>query len=308
MSIIINRYQRNFLVKYSFDPAVPYYKKEDFKGLKGTEDSFINKNFQEIRYFSYFYEPITHKKIILFLPGIGPGHKAYLREINEYAKAGYKVITLDYEGCGYSKGIRLPSIYQPTRDVLELLNIIGFKNEIVVVGHSLGAFTALNIVNKVTKIKKAVIISGFLNPKLGMMKFVKSSFIASRISNYEYSVNPDFKELDNLSYLKHTTDDIMFVHSIDDKSCGYKYIIPKISKFNNSHLSFYIEEHKRHNPTYTVEAVKYKDKIVNKYFDLVRKNIFKSIEEKKEYFKDVSLEKLTTPDEFVFDKITNFIG
>ena len=112
----------------------------------------------------------------------------------------------------------------------------------------------------------------------------------------------------NFNYLKSTTDEIFFIHSIDDPTVGFKYLIPKVSKLNNPHLSFYIEEHKRHTPTYKVEAVKYKDKIINKYFKLSKKEKFHSEEERKNYFKDVSIDKLTETDPVVFTKIFEFIG
>ena len=308
MASIANIYQKNFLLRYDFDPAIPYYKKEDFKGLKGDENVFTSTRYQEIHYFTYYREPVRFKKTFLFLPGIGPGHKAYLRTINELTTKGYKVITLDYEGCGYSTGNHLPSINQPTLDTIELLNHLKFKNEVVVIGHSLGAYTALNVVNRVNSIKKAIIISGFLNPKYGMIKFVKLPIFASKISKYEASLDNRFNDSMNLDYLKNTSDDIFFIHSIDDPKVSYKHLVPKVSKLHNPHLSFYIEEHKRHNPTYTIEAVKYKDKVLDKYFKLVKKEKLQSEEERKAYFKDISIDKMTEIDPVVINKIISFIG
>ena len=274
MSIVVDLYARNFLTRYDFDVAIPYFKAEDFKGLHALEDTFKNANGVDIHYFTYFYLPIRFSKTILFLPGIGPGHKAYLRAINELALNGYKVITLDYEGCGYSSGERLPSINQPTYDVLDLLSYLKVKEEIVVVGHSLGAYTALNVINRVDSIKKAVIISGFLSPKLGMLKFVKSHLFASQIEKYESKIHEDFI-YNNFEYLKATNDKLLFIHSKDDKKVSYRANINKIKKLKNPNISFLITNKKRHNPTYTLEAVRYKDHIIDNYLKLSSKGKFK---------------------------------
>lgn len=307
MSYFINLYKKLFLVRYDFDEAIPYYQASDFKGLKEKEETFINSSNAEIHYFTYFYSPVKHHKVVIFLPGMGPGHRAYFKEINEIAKAGYKVITLDYEGCGVSGGDRLPSIFAPTKDTLELIHQLNMKEELVLIGHSLGAFTALNVINKINKIKKAIIISGCLKVEDGMRGFIPSRLIAKKIDRYESSNNNLLLD-DNLSYLKSTTNDILFIHSTDDKKAKYKLMIKPIQKLNNKHLDFIIEEGKRHNPNYTLESVKYKDDIIDNYFKKLRKGEFKDLEERKAYLKDASLEKLTAQDETIINKIIQFIG
>ena len=307
MSYFINLYKKLFLVRYDFDEAIPYYQASDFKGLKEKEETFINSSNAEIHYFTYFYSPLKHHKVVLFLPGMGPGHRAYFKEINEIAKAGYKVITLDYEGCGVSGGDRLPSFYSPTKDTLELIHQLNMKEELVLIGHSLGAFTALNVINKINKIKKAIIISGCLSVEDAMRGFIPSRLIAKKIDRYETSRNNLLLD-DNLSYLKSTTNNILFIHSKDDKKMKYNLSIKKVQKLNNKHLDFIIEEGKRHNPNYTLESVKYKDDIIDNYFKKLRKGEFKDLEERKAYLKDASLEKFTAQDESIINKIIQFIG
>ena len=307
MSLIIRTYKKNFLIRYDFDPAIPYYSVSDFNGLNVKEETFLNVNNKKIHYFIYQANKFNKHKIVLFLPGIGPGHKAYLKQINEIAKAGFKVLTLDYEGCGYSEGERLPSIYNPTKDVISLLSYLHIDEEVIIVGHSLGAFTALNVINRINSIRKAVIISGFTTVRNGMISFTKSKYIANKIARFEHRHNKEFPLLDNEAYLKDTTDHLLFIHSKDDPKCSYKYNIQEVLKFNNTNIYFYIEKDKKHNPTYTVDAVNYKDQIIDTYFNKLMNNEFKSIEERKAYFKDVSLEKLTALDRKVIIKIINFI-
>ena len=122
MSFITKTYQNSFLQRYDKDEAIPYSCVSDFPGFICEQDSFKNSADILIRYFTYHYEKYNKNKLILFCPGIGPGHTAYFAEIDTLCSAGYRILTLDYTGCGASGGERLTSINAPTRDVTELLD------------------------------------------------------------------------------------------------------------------------------------------------------------------------------------------
>lgn len=306
MSIIKRTYHKLFLIRFDPDPAIPYYKASDFKGLKEEEHTFTNSLGVEIHYFIYQKE-VTKNKTLLFLPGMGPGHIAYFREIDELTSLGYKVITLDYTGCGYSKGDHLPSMNTPTRDVIDLLNKLDNKEEIVIVGHSLGAYTALNVINLKSDIHKAIIISGIMNAKGALYSFTHSHIVANLLARYERKLDKEYGNINNKKYLETTTDDLLIIQSNDDPTISYKYNFLRMVKIKNNHLNFVTVHDKKHNPSYTVESVNYKNKIIDTYMDRLNKNEFKSIEERKEYFKDVSIDKLTTQDKDFYKLITDYI-
>ena len=100
MGIISKVYINKFVCRYDKEVGVPYYSYEDFKGLHQEEYFFNNSKGIEINYFYYYYDNSKEDKIVLFLPGMGPGHCSYMAEIETLAKRGYKVLTLDYTGCG----------------------------------------------------------------------------------------------------------------------------------------------------------------------------------------------------------------
>ena len=100
MGIISKLYIKNFVCRYDKEVGVPYYSFLDFDGLKMEAHSFINSKGIEIKYFYYYYPKYKDDKIVLFCHGIGPGHTAYLAEIEQLAKRGFKVLSLDYTGCG----------------------------------------------------------------------------------------------------------------------------------------------------------------------------------------------------------------
>ena len=104
MGKITDMYQENFLQRFDKDGIIPYYSAADFPGLICAEDAFLNSAGALIRYFFYRYPGYDETRLILFCPGIGPGHTAYLAEIETLCRAGCRVLTLDYTGCGASGG------------------------------------------------------------------------------------------------------------------------------------------------------------------------------------------------------------
>ena len=156
MGFISHQYKKNFVCRYDKEAGVPYYAYTDFEGFKQETYSFTNSKGIEIHYFFYYYDSYKEDEIIFFCPGIGPGHVAYFSEIDCLAKRGYKVLTLDYTGCGESKGKILGSLNMPTLDVMDLLDYLKLEKPVVLMGHSLGGYTALNVVNLI-KDRKSVV-------------------------------------------------------------------------------------------------------------------------------------------------------
>ena len=307
MGLILEAYKNNLLKRFDKDEAIPYYSHNDFGGLCYEENSFLNSINISISYFYYYRDGFIKDKLVIFLPGIGPGHTAYLKEINELTLMGYKVLTLDYCGCGASKGERLGSLNEPTRDVNDLLGYLDIKEEILLVGHSLGAYTALNIINEHDHIKKAVIISGFFSLYNQLKHFVKLGIVARILCNYEKKVESDYYDIDNLSYLSSTKDDLLFIHSIDDAMVGYKESTAIVKSLNNEHLKFLLANEKKHNPQYTYEAVKYMTETFSEYQKLIKNKTLDTLPKRKYFFSQKSIDKMTEMDKKVFSKIEEFL-
>lgn len=306
MGIISNIYIKQFVGRYDKEVGVPYYSHLDFKGLKQESFKFTNSQGNEIHYFYYYYDKYNEGKIVLFLPGIGPGHTAYLKEIEWLAKNGYKVLTIDYTGCAESSGKYLASLNTPTRDVNELLDYLKLDKEIVLVGHSMGAFTSINILNLRKEITKGVIISGFLSVESLVTSLIKSKFISHSILKYERKQFPTYYDLNNFDYLTHTSDKLLFIHSKDDQMVHYDVSMKVVEQINNQNIETVVVDHRGHNPNYTEEAVKYMQQVFGEYNQLVKKKKIKTDEEKINYFKNVSLEKLVEQDEKIISRIIEF--
>ena len=269
MGLIVNKYKTGLVRRFNKEVGIPYYSFSDFKGLKQETKTFINSFGIEIHYFFYYYDNYKQDKTILFCPGIGPGHTSYLREIELLASHGYRVLTLDYTGCGESGGDILGSLNMPTLDTTDLLNYLGFEHEIVVIGHSLGGYTSLNLVNIRDEIKKAVVISGFVSIKALVKYYVHSNLVTNIVLKYEEKTVPEYFGVDNIEYLKNTEDKIFVIQSDDDTIVPYKAGLKLVEDAKNPLIKTIKESGKKHNPNYSIEAVKYMNETFRNYYKLI---------------------------------------
>ena len=308
MGIISRGYLKNFICRYDREVGVPYYSVSDFKGLHEEIGTIVNSNKQKIHYYFYYFDNYKEDKIVLFCPGLSAGHCCYMMEIASLAKKGYKVLTYDHQGCGESEGKNMYSLNQPTRDVNTILDELKIDKPIVLVGHSLGGYTSLNLINMRKDINKAVIISGFLKMKLEISGFVKSKFIIKGIMKYERKVQPELYKLDNVEYLKETKDQLLFIHSEDDTMVPYETSMKLVEGINNPNIRTCLLTNRKHNPNYSDSAIEYMNEVFGNFYQLIKDKKIKTDEDKIEYFKPVILEKLVEQDEKVIAMICDFIG
>ena len=308
MGIVSKVYIEKFVCRYDKEVGVPYYAYTDFKGLKQETYTFYNSKGIEIHYFFYYHDNYKDDKIILFLPGLGPGHASYMREIETLANRGYKVLTLDYTGCGESKGPYLGSLNTPTRDAVELLNLLNLDKELIVMGHSLGGFTALKVASLREDITKVVVMSPIVTIRPMIYNASKSKFITHFVLKYERKVEKEYDKIDLPKYLGNTTDDILFIQSVDDPMVPYETSLKVAEESNNPHIKTIKFENRKHNPNYTLEAVQYMNEVFGAFNRRVMDKAIATDAERIAYFKDVSIQKLTEQDQNLFNQIEEFIN
>lgn len=301
MGLVSHIYKKRMLHRYDKDGYTPYLTKEDFPGLNKETHTFLNSLGVEISYFYYYYDNFNPNITILFLHGLGPGHTAYVREIETLAKLGYKVLTLDYMGCDSSKGEGMHSLNEPTRDVDDLLNLLKLKTEVVVIGHSLGGYTTLNIMNVREELKKAVVISGFIRPDLVLNFLMKTKVLSNAIARYEKKIEPKYYPINNFEYIKTTKDKLLFIHSKDDPVVNYGATIDRVVEANNPNIKIISVNGRGHNPNYSDEAAKLVTEVMGKYWRL------KKDEDKKKLMEAQDVWAMTEQDIEIFKKIKSFI-
>ena len=307
MGICSHVYVKRFVCRYDKEVGVPYYSVEDFKGLHREAYTFNNSERIEIHFFYYYYDNYNQDIIILFGPGLGPGHASYMAEIETLAKRGYKVLTIDYTGCGESKGKHLGSMSFPTRDVNGLLDYLKLDKEVILMGHSLGGFTSLKVLYLRDEIKKAVVLSPIISIEPMVLRASKSKFITYWVLRYERKVGKVYDKIDLPNYLGTLDKDVLFIQSVDDPMVPYETSLKIAEEAHNPHIQIIKMEGRKHNPNYTEKAVQYMNEVFGAFNRRVMDKKIASDEERIEYFKDVSIEKLTEQDQSLFDKITAFI-
>jgi pimeloyl-ACP methyl ester carboxylesterase len=307
MGFVVNTYRKSLLRRFDKDGAIPYYSPGDFPGLSCKEGSFKNSAGVEIKYFTYCYAGCSENKLILFCPGMGPGHTAYLTEIETICRAGFRVLTLDYTGCGESGGDRLTSANAPTRDIMELLTLLDPCGEIIPVGHSLGGYTALNIARLRPDVKRAVIISGFVSISDEMMGYFKLRPLANLVKKYEIRLDPEYGNADNRKYLAGTTDRLLWFHSTDDPMVNYRYNAGQVISLNNPNIRVITVEHKKHNPNYSAEALETMNAWMGQYKRLISEKQLNTPEERKAFFADKPIGRMTAQDPAVINEILQFV-
>lgn len=286
------------------DGIIPYLSPLDFEGLNMEEHCFINSRGRNVSYFFYSYNGYKKDKLIVFLHGVGPGHRAYLREIVTLCKRGYRVLAPDYSGVGASGRDGLDSVLSPARDVLELLDLLSAKEETVLAGHSLGGFAALCSLCRKSDIKKAVILSA----PVSLDFFVSLQSNPEEFLAYEKAVSPDLCDIDIMAYLRKTDAKILFIHSADDEVVPFDKTTGRIMrKIANPGFSFLIKEHRKHNPNYTDGAIAYMNAVFSEYFARVADGTLDTAEKKKAFMADKSPMEMTHQDRSVFDRIVSLI-
>ena len=241
MGICSHVYVKRFVCRYDKEVGVPYFSYKDFKGFKREEFSFNNSLGIEIHCFYYYYDNYKEDKIVMFCHGLGPGHVSYLAEIEALARHGYKVLALDYTGCGESEGDNMGSINAPARDIDELLDYLKLDKPVILVGHSLGGFSALKIASIRKEINKVVVFAPIILFKPMILAASKSKFITHFILKYERKVGKQYDAIDLTAYLKSTEDKIFFIQSEDDPMVPYETSLKIAEEANNPNIQTYVD-------------------------------------------------------------------
>ena len=167
------RCDRNFFGKrLSGNPLVRYFEAKDFEGLTAEPVRFKSYKGVELRGFWYKKEGVEPRAVVVFAHGYGAGHLAYTTEIDFLAGCGYAVFAFDMTGCGESGGARLEAFDQGPLDLAAALHFVASSAfghlPVLLVGHSWGAFSVLNVLPSHPEVVGAVAMCGFVSGASGV--------------------------------------------------------------------------------------------------------------------------------------------
>ena len=297
-------------------PALFLYSYKDFDGLNQKSFDVKSSLGHTLKGYFYYYASPIKSKLIVFEHGMFGGHRSYMREIELLCKEGYLVYAYDHTGCMESGGEGTGGFSQSLRDSNEVISALkGIQElqgyDIYVIGHSWGGFATLNVPRFHQDIKKIVALSGFLSPKDIIYEHLGGilRIFAGKIYKGEVEKNPDYMEISALDTLKNTETRALIVHSPNDHMVNYKKNFVRLQKSlkDNKNIEFLTVEGARHNPTYTLEAVKAKDEFFKKLKKATKKKRLSNKDEAEAFRDQFDWYQITDQNTEVWDKIFAFL-
>ena len=229
------------------DGTIFYFDENYFEGLNSEEFSFMSKRGHRLYGKFYFYEGYRTDRLIIFEHGMGNGHNAYFREIENLCKNGYLVYSYDHTGCYRSEGEHIHGLTGSLSDlddcITALVKVKGIlENEISVIGHSWGGFSSWNILSCHPDLHSIVAMAGFISVKV-MHKQIIPFFLApfrKRLFEIEKQTNPKFADSNAINVLAQIINEIYNAYCVrivlSDRLCIKQSISKNKRNFTGSRI------------------------------------------------------------------------
>ncbi len=280
------------------NPKIKIFSHLDFPDLSAESFSFtLGKDVIK----GYIYKnknSLAFKNLIIFFHGYGGGHQNYMHEIHRLTLDDNLVISYDNLGCfdssGKMKGIPESLVVAKAFSLYFKNNFNDYKKyPLVLMGHSWGAYAAINSARFFVNSRKIVAIAGFSSSNFftrGNNIFLKILrpfiFFINLIMFKKYSLYTSKKTLRKINI------PCLLIHGELDNivTPNQSFLIYK--KIKNKNIKIIIEKEKYHSPQLTIKAN-------NALRDFLGGKI-------KEDNLDYGI--LTELDENIFKEINNFIN
>lgn len=206
------------------------------------------------------------KGLIILSHGFFGTHIQYLADIYFLTLLGYTVLAFDQYGVGSSEGRNQVSLANGSY-VLEnvihyvIKNNIHNNKDIILYGHSWGAYCSLCALKKYPEIHKAILRSGFVSPTktvLSILKMTKKGFYYSIRPLYPfcYVLLFGIRNTRKAKLGKKNKTEILAIHAMDDKVVTYDDSIAKmLTKKKDEHIHIFVTEKGEHNSLIAKEGL-----------------------------------------------------
>ena len=312
MKLIERIYRNNLFVRNDNQYGIFYFTAADFPGLQAQPYSFKSRMGHELRGYFYHYENPVPARLVVFDHGMGNGHRAYLREIERLAKAGYLVFSYDHTGCMESGGDNTGGFAQSLKDLDDCLKALKAEpalagRKISVMGHSWGGFSTMNIGALHEDITHVVSMSGFISVK-AMLEQLFAGILKGAVKDLyqlEKRVNGACADFDAVQTLEKTNVKVLLIASANDSTVKkeHHFEVLRRALSGRENIRFLLTEGKGHNPSYTVDAVRYKDEFFAQFQKAVRKKKLETPQQQKAFMDAYDWYRMTAQDEAVWKVI-----
>lgn len=295
-----------------------YFSHADFEGLMAEPFEFIGQKGQTMRGSFYYYNEKSKDRLVIFDHGMGGGHRSYMREIECLTKHGYTVLAYDHTGCMESDGENTGGFSQSLADLDACICAVIKSGEyqcsdISVMGHSWGGFSTLNICAFHPELSHIVAISGFASVSRMLEQYFGGALLRKYIPSLysmEKASNPGYADCDAISSLHRSRVKALIIHSKDDESVKGKYHFDRMmaALSDRPNTAFLSVDGKGHNPNYTKDAVRYKDKFFKKLTAARKKGKLTTPAAKESFKSSFDWYRMTEQDEIVWQAILEFLA
>lgn len=305
-------YRSNLFVRNDNTGGIFYFGPGDFPGLRAHPFDFRARAGHTLKGFFYHYDEPIPGRLLVFDHGLGNGHRAYMREIECLARAGFLVYSYDHTGCMASGGESTNGFAQSLNDLDQCLTALKAEpalsdRKIAVMGHSWGGFSTMNISALHPDITHVVSMSGFVSVKLMLEQVISGPLkvFRKRLLALEHRSNPEYVDFDARKSLWHSKAKVLLIYSENDqtvrKDPHYDSLHQALDGRENIRLL--LVQNKGHNPSYTADAVACKDAFFKEFSKAQKKGLLKTPDQQKEFMQQYDWKRMTMQDEAVWEEI-----
>lgn len=290
------------------DGITKYYEVEDFEGFQKKPVYFDRKGVT-LRGYIYSYEAKQYKGIMVFAHGMWGSHKAYVQEMEVFAKDGFLVLGFDYCGTDLSDGKSIQGLGESLKSLDYAIRYVkedpSFSSlDIYVFGHSWGGYASSAIAKYHPDIKKIITMSPFTSVKRVVMSILPKRLwiLIPFLMCVELCHCGKYSIVKTYKVLEKTTSDTLLIHSKDDPMVKYsKHTAYIQKKIKNPKLHYLILEDRLHNPDYSLESVQALQEYSTKVHSLPKDQV-------EEYRKTVDYHSLGNLDSAIIEEMLAFIN
>ncbi len=307
---VVNMYKGMMYTRCDDTETVFYFSAEDLPGLRKEPIAFCASEGHVLQGYLYQRDGARGDRIVVFDHGFGGGHRAYMKEIDMLCKHGYKVFAYDHTGCMESGGDTPKGLAQSLCDLNDCVTMLKADErfsglDISVMGHSWGAFSAMNIAALHPEISHVVAMSGFVSVEKMIGTFFGGILKGYRapVFELERESNPRFSRFDSIESLRSSGVKALLIYSDNDTLCKIEhYEALKSGLEGAENVTLLLTGNKGHNPNYTEDAVKYIGEYSKSRARIARKrNLTK--EDKEKFVSSYDWDRMTAQDEDVWKVI-----
>ena len=313
-SKIIKKKFDEVLGRYEENPAYYAFGPDDFEGLHATKHPIMGDHNVELQGYFYSYEDIDPNNLVVFDHGIGEGHRAYFKEIETLCKKGYTVYSYDHTGCATTGGNGILGFAQGVNDLDHVLCSLQKEyqyDHVKLVGHSWGAYSAMNVVAFHPEVTHVVSLAGFLSATALCEQYIPKPFLkySSEVMEREREHNPKYADLDARESLLQSKAKLLHLQSKDDKMVLYELSLIPLSYAlkDRSHTTFMSLENRNHGPQLCDEAAKAYDEMKADETKLLKKHQLDTKEQQAAFKENHNWSLITKQDPHIWNEIFTFL-